>query len=79
MNADQKEFVWRSLLDADQNARYWRAMTLRYVRRERAAKIFLAVVASSNCSRMGILERGKLALAGSFDYGRPSLRGATYL
>ena len=53
MNADQKKFVWRSLLDADQNARYWRAMTLRYVRRERAAKIFLALVASATVAGWG--------------------------
>ena len=53
MNADQKNFLWRSLLDADQNARYWRSMTLRYVRRERAAKIFLAIVSSATVAGWG--------------------------
>ena len=47
MNDDQKVLMWRGLLDADQNARYWRAMTLRYVRRERLAKIFLAILSSA--------------------------------
>jgi hypothetical protein len=53
MNADQNDFLWRSLLDADQNARYWRAMTLRYVRRERATKIFLAIVSSATVAGWG--------------------------
>jgi len=53
MNADQKDLLWRSLLDADQNARYWRAMTLRYVRRERMAKIFLAIVSSATVAGWG--------------------------
>lgn len=47
MNGDQVQLVWQSLLDADQNSRYWRAMALRYTRRERYTKFFLAFVASA--------------------------------
>jgi len=53
MNADQTVFFWQSLLDADQNSRYWRAMTLRFVRRERTAKIFLAIVSSATVAGWG--------------------------
>ena len=41
------EAAWKAMLDADLNARYWRAMVLRFSRREGHAKIFLAVVASA--------------------------------
>jgi hypothetical protein len=53
IDADQKIRLWQSLLDADQNSRYWRAMTLRFIRRERAAKIFLAIVSSATVAGWG--------------------------
>lgn len=53
MNHNQQDAIWQSMLDADQNARYWGVMTLRYVRRERYAKIFLALVSSATVAGWG--------------------------
>jgi hypothetical protein len=34
------------MLDADMNARYWKAMLIKYSREEKCIKIFLAIVTS---------------------------------
>src|SRR5262245_44733993 len=47
MNVEHPNSVWKSMMDADLNARYWRYMGLRYTRREAWAKIFLAATASA--------------------------------
>ena len=38
--------VWRAMLDADMNCRYWRNMSKRYVSRDKRAKITLAIISS---------------------------------
>jgi hypothetical protein len=45
MNNSQKA-IWRAMLDADMNARYWKAMLIKYSREEKRIKIFLAIVTS---------------------------------
>lgn len=39
--------LWDSMLDADMNTRYWDLMGRRYVKRDRNAKICLAIMSSS--------------------------------
>jgi len=38
--------LWRAMLDADMNVRYWRYLCQRYLKRERNMKIFLAITSS---------------------------------
>ena len=45
MNNSQKA-IWRAMLDADMNARYWKAMLIKHSREEKRIKIFLAIVTS---------------------------------
>ncbi len=45
MNNSQKA-IWRAMLDTDMNARYWKAMLIKYSREEKRIKIFLAIVTS---------------------------------
>lgn len=45
--ADARTSVWESLLDAEMNVRYWGCLARRFVVRERALKIAIAVTASS--------------------------------
>lgn len=47
MTTEYIQSTWKSLLDADLNTRYWRLMSLRYMRFEGHAKIFLAATASA--------------------------------
>jgi hypothetical protein len=53
MDEDLEKVVWEGMLDADHDSRYWSAMTLRYIRRERYVKIFLAIVASATVAGWG--------------------------
>jgi hypothetical protein len=53
---DIKKAIWESTLDADMNARYWRALTARYSKREKVLKIFLAIMASGTVASWGIWE-----------------------
>lgn len=41
-----RKIVWKSMLDADMNFRYWKYLTQRYVKRDRNIKIFLALTSS---------------------------------
>ncbi len=43
-----------AMLDAEFNFRYWRYMTVRYAKRERFVKIFLAATSSSTVASWGI-------------------------
>ena len=38
--------VWKSMLDAEMNVRYWKYLTQRYSNRDRNIKIFLAITSS---------------------------------
>ena len=51
-----KKAVWESMLDADMNSRYWKALAARYSKRETVLKIFLAVMASGTVAGWGIWE-----------------------
>lgn len=51
-----RKAVWGSMLDADMNSRYWKALTARYSRRETVLKIFLAIMASGTVAGWGIWE-----------------------
>lgn len=61
MGAEQKQLeksmldveLWKSLLTADMNARYWSLIGRRYVERDRNAKIFLAIISSSALAGLG--------------------------
>ena len=46
--------VWRSMLDADMNVRYWKYLTQRYVKRDRGFKIFLALTSSGTVAGWSI-------------------------
>lgn len=61
---DLLESVRNGLLDADHACRYWNAMTLRYVRRERIAKIFLAAVASATVAGWGFWKEATIVWQG---------------
>lgn len=41
-----KKALWDALLDAELNCRYWKHLVLRYSRRDKATKIFLALTSS---------------------------------
>jgi hypothetical protein len=56
MNSETTSTVWSALLDADLNSRYWRLMALRHTRREKYAKIFLAVTASATVASWAVWE-----------------------
>lgn len=59
MNNETAGTVWSALLDADLNSRYWRLMALRHTRREKYAKIFLAVTASATVASWALWEHVK--------------------
>lgn len=48
--------IWKAMLDADMNAKYWKYLTIRYSFRDRALKIFMAIVASSTVAGWGLWE-----------------------
>lgn len=48
--------IWRSMLDADMNARYWKCLASRYYKRDKGLKIFLAVMASGTVAGWGLWE-----------------------
>jgi len=49
-----KNSVWRSMLDADMNVRYWKYLAQRYVNRDRGVKIFLALTSSGTVASWSI-------------------------
>lgn len=53
MDSELERAVRDGMLDAEHASRYWSAMILRYVRRERVVKIFLAIVASATVAGWG--------------------------
>lgn len=48
-----REAIWKSMLDADMNARYWKSLVKRYSNREKYLKIFLALMASGTVAGWG--------------------------
>ncbi len=46
--------VWKSLLDAELNVRYWKYLTRRYHNREVILKIFLAIISSGTVASWSI-------------------------
>lgn len=48
--------IWRSMLDADMNARYWKYLVKRYSFRDKSLKIFLAIMASGTVAGWGLWE-----------------------
>lgn len=46
--------IWRSMLDADMNARYWKCLVSRYYQRDKVLKIFLAIMASGTVAGWGL-------------------------
>jgi hypothetical protein len=53
-----RNLVWKSMLDADMNVRYWRYLTQRYVNRDQNIKIFLALTSSGTVASWSIWENG---------------------
>ncbi len=51
-----KSAIWKSMLDADMNARYWKYLVSRYSRRDKGLKIFLAIMASGTVAGWGLWE-----------------------
>jgi len=51
-----RKAIWQSLLTADLNCRYWARLAARASRRDKIAKIFLGVTASSTVASWGIWE-----------------------
>ncbi len=51
-----REAIWKSMLDADMNARYWKCLVNRYAQRDKVLKIFLAVMASGTVAGWGLWE-----------------------
>lgn len=48
--------IWKSMLDADMNARYWKYLVNRYSKRDKGLKIFLAVMTSGTVAGWGLWE-----------------------
>jgi hypothetical protein len=48
--------IWKSMLDADMNARYWKYLVVRYSARDKGLKIFLAIMASGTVAGWGLWE-----------------------
>lgn len=46
--------IWKSMLDADMNARYWKCLVSRYYKRDKYLKIFLAIMASGTVAGWGL-------------------------
>jgi len=42
-----RKAIWNSMLTADGNFRYWKQVTLKYLRKDKYTKIFLAITSSS--------------------------------
>jgi len=53
MNREIKKAIWRAMLDADMNARYWKSLVRRYVERDRRLKICLAAMALGTVAAWG--------------------------
>jgi hypothetical protein len=49
-----KKIIWESLLDAEMNVRYWKRLTQRYLRRDKAMKIFIAISSSGTVAAWSI-------------------------
>ena len=49
-----RAYIWKLLLDADLNSRYWKELAERYSSREKKFKIFLAIMASGTVATWGI-------------------------
>lgn len=49
-----RDEIWRSMLDAEMNAKYWTALVQKYSTRDRTLKTFLAVMASGTVAGWGI-------------------------
>lgn len=49
-----EELIWKAMLDADMNARYWQLLARRYARWDRNTKILLALTASGAVAGWGI-------------------------
>lgn len=45
--------IWKSMLDADMNARYWKYLVNRYSKRDKWIKIFLAIMTSGTVASWG--------------------------
>ncbi len=48
---------WKLMLDADMNARYWKRLVDRYLKREKGVKIFLAIMTSGAVAGWGFWEK----------------------
>lgn len=48
--------IWKSMLDSDMNARYWKYLVNRYSKKDKSIKIFLAVMTSSTVAGWGFWE-----------------------
>lgn len=46
VNSEMRRHLWRAMLDADMNVRYWKYLCQDYLQRERMIKIFLAITTS---------------------------------
>nr|VFJ44793.1 MAG: hypothetical protein BECKDK2373C_GA0170839_100948 [Candidatus Kentron sp. DK] len=46
MNHKIKTAIWRSMLDADMNARYWKYLAYRYMARDKGLRVGLAALAT---------------------------------
>jgi hypothetical protein len=53
MPVSMRDQIWKSMLDADMNARYWKYLVSRYSKRDKYLKIFLAVMASGSVAGWG--------------------------
>lgn len=51
-----REAIWRAMLNADMNARYWKELVHRYSNRETGFKILIAVVTSGTVASWGFWE-----------------------
>lgn len=55
-----KKLLWRAMLDADFNERYWRAVTQQYTAYDLRMKVFLAVAASGTVAGWSIWQEHQL-------------------
>jgi len=55
-----RDSIWKSMLDADMNGRYWKYLTKRYSDREKFLKIFLAFMASGTVAGWGLWQEFSL-------------------
>ncbi|MEI8625914.1 hypothetical protein P4S67_18385 [Pseudoalteromonas sp. B137] len=49
-----RDSIWKCMLDADMNSRYWKLLANKMANKEKKIKIFLAIIASTTVASWGV-------------------------